>query len=110
MLTPFHRCSSCSRLVTGRCPHCLKTRDRARPNAAARGYCSERWRRFRAVQLAHHPLCTLCEAVATDVDHVRPIDGPTDPRFLDFGAVQSLCHRCHSLKTARDDSTFARRA
>jgi 5-methylcytosine-specific restriction protein A len=52
----------------------------------------------------------MCDAIATDVDHVRPVEGPADLRFLDFAAVQSLCHRCHSLKTARDDSAFARRA
>ena len=114
MQAPLHRCSSCQRLVSGRCPHCQKARDKARPNAASRGYCSDRWRRFRAVQLSLSPLCVLCEAAgritaADCVDHVRPIDGPHDPRFLDFNAVQSLCSSCHSKKTATEDSSFARR-
>jgi len=43
------------------------------------------------------------------VDHIRPVEGPDDPRFLDFAAVQSLCHRCHARKTATEDSTFVRR-
>jgi 5-methylcytosine-specific restriction protein A len=111
---PLHRCSSCSRLVAGRCPHCVKTRDHARPNANARGYNSARWLRFRGVQLARFPLCAQCEkdgriTIAIAVDHIRPIDGPDDPRFLDFREVQSLCHRCHSVKTATEDSSFARR-
>lgn len=111
MDAPFHRCLSCQRLVQGRCPHCVRRRDRARPNAASRGYCSKRWRTFRALQLQLHPLCVSCLAehrtmAATEVDHIRPVSGPDDPRFLDFTAVQSLCHRCHSLKTATEDSSF----
>jgi hypothetical protein len=114
MLMPSHRCPKCNRLITGRCAHCERTRDQARPNAAARGYCSARWRRFRAIQLAHSPLCEACARggitrVATEVDHRRPVTGPDDPTFLSFAAVASLCHTCHARKTATEDSTFARR-
>jgi len=109
---PPHRCPTCGSPVTGR--HCLAC-ERRRPNAAARGYCSDRWRRFRALQLELSPLCVVCLAAgrstpATDVDHIVPVRGPFDPRFLDYTAVQSLCHACHASKTAREDSTFARRA
>jgi 5-methylcytosine-specific restriction protein A len=47
--------------------------------------------------------------LATDVDHVVPVSGPDDPRFLDFGQVQSLCHPCHSRKSALEDSTFVKK-
>ena len=115
MQLPFHKCGGCGALVQGACPHCRKARDRARPNANARGYCSVIWRRFRAVQLSQSPLCVICQAAgrltaADCVDHIRPVSGPDDVRFLDFGAVQSLCFTCHSRKTATEDSTFARRA
>lgn len=118
MLIPRHRCSSCGRLVQGRCLVCqearARRRDRDRPNASARGYTSDRWRQFRDVQLARYPLCAICAAhdrltPATLVDHIIPVDGRHDPRFLRFDAVQSLCRHCHGVKTATEDSMFARR-
>jgi 5-methylcytosine-specific restriction protein A len=114
MQTPLHRCSSCQRLVAGRCPHCVKTRDRARPNAAQRGYLSPRWRALRAFHLKHHPLCAACwrrggrTTLATCVDHIVPHQGPDTPLFWDRTNLQSLCASCHSRKTATQDSTFAR--
>ena len=113
MNLPFHRCSSCRQLVQGRCPHCVKTRDRARPNANARGYNSARWLQLRALQLAEAPLCSVCLAagltvIATDVDHLIRHAGPDDPRFWDAQNLDSKCHACHSRKTATQDSTFAR--
>lgn len=110
---PGHRCPTCGSLVTGRCSVCRDQRDRRRGTATSRGYTSERWRRFRALQLELEPLCRICSAHgrttrATCVDHVTPVSGPDDARFLDFAAVQSLCHRCHSIKTATEDSTFAK--
>jgi 5-methylcytosine-specific restriction protein A len=111
MLMPPHRCARCARVVTGACPHCVKTRDQARPTAQQRGYTSARWRRFRAVQLETHPLCAWCLAAgrtmqADCVDHITPVTGPDDPTFLRFECVQSLCSSCHSLKTAKFDSRF----
>jgi 5-methylcytosine-specific restriction endonuclease McrA len=113
MLLPFHRCSSCGRLVQATCPHCRKTKDRARPNATDRGYASKRWRKFRAVQLLLEPLCRMCQTegritAADCVDHIRPVRGPDDVRFLDYAAVQSLCNRCHSKKTARENPMIER--
>ena len=113
MQVPVHRCSSCSRLVQGRCPHCVKTRDLARPNANARGYNSARWRQLRAHKLQLDPLCSVCLAagrttIATDVDHLERHDGPTDPRFWLWSNLDSKCHACHSRKTATQDSTFAK--
>jgi 5-methylcytosine-specific restriction endonuclease McrA len=118
MLMPSHRCSSCHRQVTGRCPHCVRTRqahyDTTRLSAAARGYCSKRWRALRAQKLSRDPLCSVCLAagrtvIATDVDHLERHDGTNDPRFWDWANLDSKCHACHSQKTAREDSTFARR-
>lgn len=110
---PLHRCSSCSRLVAGRCDFC----ERARGTSNARGYNSARWLRFRAVQLSRSPLCALCEVagrvtIADCVDHIRPVRGPLDARFLDFRAVQSLCTSCHSRKTRVENgtTTLTRRA
>ena len=107
---PFHRCPSCQRLVQGRCLWCRQARDDRRPNAATRGYCSDRWRRLRASKLQLDPRCSACGQRATDVDHLQRVEGPDDPRFWDFKNLDSKCHSCHSRKTATQDSTFAVRS
>ena len=60
------------------------------------------WRKLRASVLQEEPLCRMCSAqgktvVATDVDHIH--NDPSDNRRE---SLQSLCHECHSRKTARD--------
>ena len=60
------------------------------------------WQKLRAVVLAERPLCEHCVArgivsLATDVDHR---DG--DPSNNERSNLSSLCHACHSRKTARD--------
>jgi len=53
------------------------------------------------------PLCCGCGAEATDVDHMMPHRG--DPGLMYANEnVQSLCHECHSRKTAREDGGFGR--
>ena len=107
MMVPPHRCPSCGALVPGgHCPACARRREAARPSAAARGYLSLRWRQLRLVQLARQPLCSQCGKVAEHVDHVTPHRGPLDELFWRESNLDSLCHRCHSSKTARFDSNF----
>ena len=60
------------------------------------------WQKLRASVLATAPLCEHCKrrgviTSATDVDHVNG-----DPSDNTEANLQSLCHSCHSLKTARD--------
>lgn len=60
------------------------------------------WQRLRASVLADEPLCRDCQArglivLATDVDHKSG-----DPSDNTRENLQSLCHECHSRKTARD--------
>ena len=56
------------------------------------------WSATRTTWLAGHPSCAGCGAMATEVDHVVPRarGGGHD------GNLQSLCHRCHAAKTARE--------
>lgn len=63
-----------------------------------------RWQRFRRWFLAKHPVCSdpICGRPATDVDHIVPHAGPSDPLFWDQSNMQALCHSCHSRKTASD--------
>ena len=71
---------------------------------------STAWRKLRAVHLAGEPLCRECAkadrvTAATDVDHIDGDDGNNAPSNL-----QSLCHACHSRKTAQENGGFGRAA
>jgi hypothetical protein len=105
-LMPPHRCLTCQRLITGRCPHCEQTRQRQRPTAAQRGYCSDGWRRLRNEKLAADPWCSVCGRLADEVDHLERPAGPNDPRFWDWSNLDSKCKRCHASKTATHDARW----
>lgn len=69
---------------------------------------STAWRRIREAHLSREPLCRACAShdrvrAATDVDH---IDGDSANNAADN--LQSLCHGCHSAKTARENGGFGR--
>lgn len=93
-----------------------------RPRGAnARGY-TYRWQQYRKRWLEQHPLCgdTLngssdewseCArrkrvTLGTDVDHIQRVTGPDDERFWDQTNHETLCHTCHSLKTARESHGY----
>ncbi len=65
---------------------------------------STAWKTLRAEVLASEPLCRMCTArglvvPATDVDHIEDSrEDYTDDNSREN--LQSLCHDCHSLKTA----------
>ena len=68
-------------------------------------YQSRRWRSLRSLKLQQNPLCEECEKngilrPADMVDHIVPINKGGAP--LDMSNLQSLCNRCHAIKTARD--------
>ena len=70
-------------------------------------YQTDMWRNdLRPAQLLHQPFCQSCAAkrirtTATDVDHIKPHRGNQNV-FQDSANLQSLCHSCHSQKTARE--------
>ena len=105
------RYPGCSELVTG--GYCDKhkpkrSQDRS-PEAAAwhRLYATDEWvNDLRPMQLLREPFCRECakkgERVrATDVDHVVPHRGNLI-LFRDRSNLESLCHSCHSRKTAHE--------
>ncbi len=76
-------------------------------------YATARWKRERFAFLAAHPACEECAAVgiaraAEVVDHVQTVRERPDLAF-DARNWRALCWSCHSRKTAREDSGFARR-
>lgn len=72
-------------------------------SCTARGYGAD-WRRVRAAVLAGEPLCRFCAEVgrvtaATEVDHIRPFHGRSDPQRLDPENLRPLCTPCHRART-----------
>jgi 5-methylcytosine-specific restriction protein A len=77
-----------------------------RGTAAQRGYGAA-WQQARKAYLAANPLCRSCEQMnppritaAVVVDHVIPHRGDQE-RFWNEANWQSLCKRCHNVKTAK---------
>ena len=82
-----------------------KRDDTARPNAAARGYCSKAWSKIRqAVLIRDAWQCQDCGRVCADkreahVDHVKPKAlGGQDT----LDNLRTLCIRCHGRKTVQE--------
>ncbi|WP_420239986.1 HNH endonuclease signature motif containing protein [Telmatobacter bradus] len=70
---------------------------------------------MRAGHLSRYPLCVDPykhhagqPVLATDVDHKIPHRGDMK-LFWDKRNWRSLCHECHSYKTAVEDGAFGRR-
>ena len=84
--------------------------DRRKPGER-RAYDTARWRNeIRPAQLREQPLCEDCLALgivtaATDVDHRDGDQWNAAPENL-----RSLCHKCHSTKTALHDGAFGKPA
>jgi 5-methylcytosine-specific restriction protein A len=82
-----------------------KYADEQRGSACTRGY-DHRWRAARRYYLAYNPWCVKCTEfgiveAATVVDHIKPHKG--DPElFWDSDNWQSLCKKCHDLKTRQE--------
>lgn len=111
---PLRPClhAGCRELVSD--GYCDKHKPQRKRSAAVeqyhRLYTLPIWvRRLRPMQLAKEPFCRECwqnrrqRVRATDVDHITPHCGDlslfTDPKNL-----QSLCHKCHSAKTMREQN------
>jgi 5-methylcytosine-specific restriction enzyme A len=115
---PLKPCShiGCPALVkAGKCPEHSKAEQRRsdayRGNSTERGYGS-RWQKNRLTYLQRHPLCAECEregklVLADVVDHVIPHKGDQS-LFWDVSNWQSLCKRCHDIKTSKEDGGFGR--
>lgn len=103
------RAPGCHILVPGGfCPaHQPKRTERSARAASWRWmYGTETWGELRTEQLLKEPFCRACAARglrvrATDVDHIRDHKGDWDV-FTDRNNLQSLCHSCHSRKTAKE--------
>ena len=94
----------------GWCPQHKPSEAPRSPEAAAwrRWYSLKVWTDdLRPGQLLREPFCRACAArgirtPATDVDHIRDHKGDW-ALFTARDNLQSLCHRCHSRKTLREN-------
>ena len=103
------RYPGCYRLVPG--GYCDEHRPKERPRSQEAQawrwmYQTPEWQALRSEQLLREPWCRECakhgvRTRATDVDHIVDHKGRWDV-FTDAGNLQSLCHSCHSRKTATD--------
>lgn len=82
----------------GRCAGHSRRRERQTHRNKAI-YNSRRWKYLRRRRLFLDPLCS-CGEIATDVDHIVPIDDGGAPYELEN--TQSLCATCHGRKTRRE--------
>ena len=110
---PLRPCAHIGCRVLTREVYCLrhKSKDSSRRSAEAAEW--HKWyllpifrNKLRPNQLLREPFCRECarrgERVrATDVDHVIPHRGNW-ALFIDPSNLQSLCHSCHSRKTAAE--------
>jgi 5-methylcytosine-specific restriction endonuclease McrA len=82
-----------------------KRDDTNRPNAAQRGYCDRRHRKWRQAVLTRDAwACQHCGRIdqANHADHIVPVAAGGD-RY-DVANGQCLCLRCHSRKTSRENA------
>lgn len=89
-----------------------REQDRWRGSASERGY-THQWHKARNRYLRDNPLCVHCKEdgiinEANVVDHIVPHKGNNE-LFWDESNWQSLCTRHHNIKTAKEDSNFAKR-
>lgn len=75
------------------------TRYDLRGTKQERGYGGP-WEALSKMKRAENPVCEVCnDEPAIAVDHIVPITGPEDPGRLDWQNLQSICNRCHAIKT-----------
>lgn len=92
--------------------YCPAHKPREQPRSAEaqayrRWYSLDIWTKdLRPTQLMREPFCRECSrhgrrVIATDVDHIVDHKGDWS-KFIDRDNLESLCHSCHSRKTAAE--------
>lgn len=71
----------------------------------AKLYYSNRWRKLRNMYYKYNPLCKECKnndriTEGNVVDHISPVS--EGGLFYEWKNLQTLCNRCHSIKTAKE--------
>lgn len=86
----------------GRCEkHRFVEVQRVALDGGHRWYHTARWKALRhKIKFDEEPFCRLCGKLSHSVDHIIPHRG--DERlFWDRSNLQSLCAKCHGIKTSK---------
>lgn len=87
----------------GYCQFHSRVKERNINRAGKRIYSTKRWKVLRSRVLFEEPLCRVCGAIATDVDHVLAIENGGEHFSRDN--CQPLCAHHHGQKTRREQMT-----
>lgn len=110
-LKPLRPCAHAGCREVTRDTWCPKHKPQRKERRSAESADWHRWyklpifaKKLRPQQLLREPFCRECarfglRVPATDVDHIIPHRGDWS-LFTDPDNLQSLCHSCHSRKTA----------
>ena len=74
-----------------------KKKDMSERTYKDKRYNSRRWRKARLSFLKYNPTCTVCDKLATVVDHIKPVR--LGGEFWDRDNWQSMCEVCHNRKS-----------
>lgn len=112
-LIPYGRkyCEACTKIVqTQRAERLAKSKresnrryNKGRDPRYTAFYRGKAWRRLARQRIQDDGYrCAQCGAIATEVDHIEPIQTPAGwDRRYDYDNLQSLCVRCHNEKHNR---------
>ena len=109
----LHLCgfNGCRNVVDGpgRCAQHSSRQFQSERSIASRDFLNSAvWQRLRRLKLQQQPECEHCSqskpqpVPATDVDHILPRHSHPELALV-LSNLQSLCHSCHSKKTAREN-------
>jgi len=87
---------------TDKCQKCKQSSNRVynkvfRDQEVQKFYNSTQWKKIRNIKLSQSPLCVVCGAIATHVDHIKEIKDGGSP--TDLENLQTMCLPCHNRKT-----------
>ena len=106
--SPPTRCAHCNNLVPfgERCECTTWGGESAQTRSWSHNRWNDpRWQKVRKRRLKIEPQCRLCDAVATEVDHIdhtsHDDDTGTPPSWLSLEQTRSLCTRCHRSRTSK---------
>lgn len=111
---PLHNCNrvGCSELTRNKyCDKHIAEKPKQKPKKETSneaGY-TYRWQKQRLLYLKQNPICVICEwngmiTPATEVDHIIPHKKDWQV-FWDVDNWESLCKRCHAIKTFTEIKT-----
>jgi 5-methylcytosine-specific restriction endonuclease McrA len=105
---PTRLCSNptCAQPATyrGRCAIHSRANEQGIQRTGLKIYSTAKWQRTRRKVLFLNPLCACgCGDIATDVDHIVPLDEDGDP--WDMANLQGLTAACHARKTRQEQTT-----